>query len=231
MTLSLSFGPKTVGLVQVLLTNVAHVPDLRHHLSFLPTFVKNGRTFEGCPTGVVVKLKSERSIVLALGGTLYSLHGYRIDCSSRENACAVLAPGQLPKEPAIDINDYHCAAGHSHAVLLRKTAEHHWIVLAGKLLECRGCSMAKGLRKCIKQSTHTRADKKLGGAFVDLWTEGGRVSREEAVYSHRARRFFMVYVGVFYAPQVGRRGNVRACLLYTSPSPRDLSTSRMPSSA
>ena len=26
-------------------------------------------------------------------------------------------------------------------------------------------------------------------------------------------------------------GNVTACLLYTSPSPRDLSTSRMPSSA
>jgi len=26
-------------------------------------------------------------------------------------------------------------------------------------------------------------------------------------------------------------GNLRACLLYTSPSPRDLSTSRMPSSA
>ena len=26
-------------------------------------------------------------------------------------------------------------------------------------------------------------------------------------------------------------GNLRSCLLYTSPSPRDLSTSRMPSSA
>ena len=29
----------------------------------------------------------------------------------------------------------------------------------------------------------------------------------------------------------GRDGVLRACLLYTSPSPRDLSTSRMPSSA
>ena len=27
------------------------------------------------------------------------------------------------------------------------------------------------------------------------------------------------------------RGNAKVCLLYTSPSPRDLSTSRMPSSA
>ena len=28
-----------------------------------------------------------------------------------------------------------------------------------------------------------------------------------------------------------KKGEVRSCLLYTSPSPRDLSTSRMPSSA
>ena len=77
------------GLVQVLLTNVAHVPDLRYHLFSLPTLVKNGHTFEGRPTGVVVRLKSERSIVFPLSGTLYSLHGYLVDCSSKENACAV----------------------------------------------------------------------------------------------------------------------------------------------
>ena len=29
----------------------------------------------------------------------------------------------------------------------------------------------------------------------------------------------------------GKKGRYKACLLYTSPSPRDLSTSRMPSSA
>ena len=68
----------------------------------------------------------------------------------------------------IDINDYYCAAGHSHEVLLRKTAEQQGIALEGNLLECRGCSMAKGLRKSIKQSTHTRAGKKLGRVFVDL---------------------------------------------------------------
>ena len=104
---------------------------------------------------------------MPLAGTLYSHYGYRVDCSTRENACAVLAPGQPPKKPAVDINDYHCAAGHSHEVLLRKTAEQQGIVLKGKLLECRGCSMAKGLRKGIKQSTHTRAGKKVGRVF--LW--------------------------------------------------------------
>ena len=90
-----------------------------------------------------------------LTGTPYSLYGYRVDCSTRENGCAVLAPGQLPKEPAVDINVYHCAAGHSHEVLLRKTAEQQEIVLEGKLLECRGCAMAKGLRKGIKKPTYT----------------------------------------------------------------------------
>ena len=138
------------------------------HLFSLPTLVKNGHTFERHPTGIVVKLKSERSILFPLTGTLYSLYGYRVDCNTRENAYAVLAPGQLPNKTVADINDYHYAAGHSHEVLLRKTAEQQGFVLEGKLLECRGCSIAKGFRKGIKQSTHTRADKKLGKVFVDF---------------------------------------------------------------
>ena len=95
------------------------------------------------------------------------------------------APGQLPKKPAIDINDYHCAAGHSHVVLLRKTAEQQGFVLEGKLLECRGCSIAKGFRKGIKQSTHTRADKKLGKVFVDL-------SGPKAVESLGQKRYTLI---------------------------------------
>ena len=80
-------------------------------------------------------------------------------------SCAVLAPRQLPKNPTVDINEYHCAAGHSHEVL-RKTAEQQGVVLEEKLLACRGCSMAKGLRKGIKQSTYTRADKKLEWVWI-----------------------------------------------------------------
>ena len=114
------------------MTNVAHVPDHRYLLFSLPTLVNNGHTFEGRPTGIVVKLMSQRSNVFPLTGTLYSLYGYRVDCSTREHACVVIAPGQLPKKPAVDINDYHCAAGRSHKVLLRKTAEQQGIVLEGK---------------------------------------------------------------------------------------------------
>ena len=156
------------GLVDVLLKDVAHVPDLRYHLFSLPTLVKNGHAFDKTPTGVSVRLKFLRSIVFPLSGTLFSLYGYRVDSSSRETACAVLAPGQPPNKFQININDFHCASGHAHEVLLRKTAEQQGIVLEGELLECKGCSMAKGIRKGIKQSTHTRADTKLGRGFVDL---------------------------------------------------------------
>ena len=35
------------------------------------------------------------------------------------------------------------------------------------------------------------------------------VCREDEVPSHRARRFFTIYVGALYAPHVGRIGIVR----------------------
>ena len=44
------------------------------------------------------------------------------------------------------------------------------------------------------------------------------------------RRFGKTRLGVQLCIQTALAGG-RACLLYTSPSPRDLSTSRMPSSA
>ena len=46
------------GLVQVLITNVAYVTDLRYHLFSLPTLAKNGHTFEGRPKGVVIRLRA-----------------------------------------------------------------------------------------------------------------------------------------------------------------------------
>ena len=148
--------PSGNGLVDVLLTNVAHVPDLSYHLFSLPTLIKNGHAFEGRYTDIIVRLKPERSIVFPLSGTLFSLYGYRVDSSSRENACAVLATRKPPNKSAINVNDFRCAAGNFHEVLLRKTAEQQGVVLEEKLQECKGGSMARGLRKGIKQSMHTR---------------------------------------------------------------------------
>ena len=80
--------------MNVLLINDGHVPDLRYQLLSLPTLIKNGHAFEGRPTGVIVRLKSERSIVFPLSGTLFRLYGYRVDSSSsNKKSCDVLAPG------------------------------------------------------------------------------------------------------------------------------------------
>ena len=64
----------------------------------------------------------------------------------------------------------------------------------------------------VSSNPYTHEQIRSSGRF--LWILSGPKVVEslgdEAVYSHRARRFFTVYVGVFYAPQVGHRGNVRA---------------------
>ena len=118
----------------------------------------------------MARLKLGRSIVFPFSGILYSLYGYRVDRSSEEKACVVLAPEQPHQKSAININDFHCAAEHSQ-VLLCKTAQQQGIVLEGELLECRGCSTAKGLPKSIKQSTYTRVETKLGTVFCGFeWT-------------------------------------------------------------
>ena len=186
------------GFVRVTLTNVAHVPHPRYHLFSLPTLVKHGHTYEGRPARIVVKLKSERPIVFPLTGNLYSLYGYRVDCSTRGDAYAVLAPRKLPNKPVVNVNNYHCAAGQSHEALLRKTAEQQGLVLEGKLLECKGCSMAKGLHQSIKQSTHTRADMKLGRVFVDL--SGPKVVKSDGGkrYTLIVRDHFSRYTWVYF---------------------------------
>ena len=86
-----------------------------------------------------------------------------------DTSCAVISPGQAkaPTTPT-DINTFRCTYGHTHEVLLKKTAEKQGVNLSGELHECRGCRMAKGLRKSIARSTHTLADKKLQRVFVDL---------------------------------------------------------------
>ena len=147
--------------------------------------MKHGHTFEGRPAWIVVKLKSERSIVFPFTGNLYSYIVYRVDCGASGDACAVLAPGKLINKPVGHINDYHCAAGHSHEALLRKTSEQQGVVLEGKLLECKGCFMTKGLHRGINQSIHTRADKNLGRIFLDL-------SWAKVVKSHGRNRYTLI---------------------------------------
>ena len=84
-------------------------------------------------------------------------------------AFPVLAPGSIAStKTSVDINVFHCVHGHSNELLLRDTAKSLGLELVGKLRSCTGCSMAKGYRKPIPNSTKIRATEKLGRLFVDL---------------------------------------------------------------
>ena len=110
----------------------------------------------------------------------------------------MLGPGQLPNKSAININNFPCAAGHSNKALFRKIAAQPRFVLEGELLGCRACFMSKGLRKSIKQSTHTRADYKLGRVCVDL--SGPKVveSLGRKRYPFIVRDHFSRYMWVYF---------------------------------
>ena len=62
-----------------------------------------------------------------------------------DTACATIAPGKAkaPTTPT-DINILHCTFGHTHEVLLKKTATQQGIAYSGELHECRGCSRQRG---------------------------------------------------------------------------------------
>ena len=53
-------------------------------------------------------------------------------------------------------------------MLLRETAKSLRVELLVRLRPCTGCSMAKGYRKLIANSTKSRATDKLRRVFVDL---------------------------------------------------------------
>ena len=67
-----------------------------------------------------------------------------------------------------DIKTFKCTYGHTHGVLLKKTVEQQGVNLSRELHECRGWSMAKGLRKPVTRLAHLRADKTPQRVTVDL---------------------------------------------------------------
>ena len=102
---------------------------------------------------------------------LYHQYGHRPKAKGGvvDTTWAVIAPGQAKAPPTpTDIKISHCTYGHTHDVLLKNMVEQQGVTLSGELHECRGCSMAKGLRKNTARSTHTIQDQKLQRTFVDL---------------------------------------------------------------
>ncbi|CAB1105000.1 unnamed protein product [Ectocarpus sp. CCAP 1310/34] len=151
----------------LLLKRVAHVPRVYYNL------VPRTSLFDdGSETKTLNKneLELERGggegVYFPRCGNLYVQNGFR---THTEHSHAAIAPGnaKAPSAP-VDINDFHCAHGHSHEVLLRTTAKQQGTKLVGELRECLGCSTAKGISKPIPNKTSTRAAKKLQRVFVDL---------------------------------------------------------------
>ena len=70
--------------------------------------------------------------------------------------------------------------------------------------------------------------------LIDLAVKGDHAAFTTLVEQNQDRLFasmIQVTGSPEEAEEVVQEAFIRACLLYTSPSPRDLSTSRMPSSA
>ena len=145
--------------VRVKMNDVAHVPQLSHNLISLPSMTLKGHTYMGDKGGVTLKLKGGETVFFPLVGKLCRQYGFRPEAAGSmvDSACTTIAPGKTktPTTPT-DINILHCTSGHTHEVLLKK--EQQGVNPSRELHECRGCSMARGLRKSIARSTHTGVD-------------------------------------------------------------------------
>ena len=155
--------------VHVKLHDVAHAPLLSCNLVSLTSLAQESHPSTVEESGVTLKLKGGGAVQFSLIGNLCRQYGYRPEATGRMVNTAVIVPGQAkaPTTPT-DINLFHCTCGHTHEALLKQMAKQQEVSLNGELHDCRGCSMAKGLRKPIARSTDTRADKKHERVFVDL---------------------------------------------------------------
>ena len=91
-------------------------------------------------------------------GRLNLLYAYRPGMLVDENTNGTIAPGLTPsnRDTPVDINDFHVAHAHAHEEALRKTAKQMGVTLEEKLNECKGCSIAKGIRMSIPSDEQPR---------------------------------------------------------------------------
>ncbi|CAM9430113.1 unnamed protein product [Scytosiphon promiscuus] len=158
------------GWTPVRLKGVAHVPQVVFNVVSLTSLLSDGHNCVGDQKGSTLMLKGGGSVLFAYVGTLPVQKGYRPGSGSRvDNSRALSALGNAGSSTGPpDINEYHCAHGHSDETLLKLTAGQQGIQLGGKMRECLGCSLAKTLERPIATSTLPRAAEKLERVFVGL---------------------------------------------------------------
>ena len=155
-----------VRAVRVVMENVPHVSTFNHNRFSVGAAAGEGHSVVFDKEVCTLQLKSGTSVCFPKFGSLFFIQDFPLP--PPELAFAVTAPRLTPTTLPVGINAYHCVHGHIHEALLRKTAEQTGVILEGTLHECKGRSMAKGLRKPISRSIHILADKNFGRVFVDL---------------------------------------------------------------
>ncbi|CAB1111207.1 unnamed protein product [Ectocarpus sp. CCAP 1310/34] len=125
-----------VGTTDLLLKRVAHVPELIYNLVSLTALLKQTKgRLAADERELEVFVGGGESVYFPLWGDLFVQTGHRID-SGRELACAIIAPGNAKaNRTPVDINDFHCAHGHSHEVLLKNTAKQQGVTRSGTVPE------------------------------------------------------------------------------------------------
>ena len=140
---------------------------MSYNIISLPSLALKDHTYVGDKDGVTVKLKREKTIRFPLIGKLCHQYGYRPKVKGRViyPAYAVFDLGQA-KAPTIPtyINTFHCTYGHTHEVLLKKTAEQQGVNLSGELREFFRGGFGKQCRKRgIKQEFTLEDSPKSNG--------------------------------------------------------------------
>ena len=109
------------GMVPLHLTSVLHVPSLCDNLLPLRVLADEGHTYVGNQHGIMLSLKSGRTLFASSYSRLNLLSVYR---KPQPNGVtfATIAPGALRTPSKIDINIFHVSHGHAHKRLLRATA-------------------------------------------------------------------------------------------------------------
>ena len=188
------------GGVPLFLCNVAHVPSLSYHLLSLRAAADNWHTYTGNKNGVTVKFKTGETLFFLSIGRLNFLYEYHPGALNDENANAVIAPGPEPSNRGtpVDINAFHGAHANAHEGALRKTAKQMGVTLKGELHECKGCSMAKGIRMQIPSKTHGRAVKRLFRVFVDLGGKKHVASMGGSKYPMIVRKDFWRHARMYF---------------------------------
>ena len=134
------------------------------HLLSLRVAADNGHTYTG-----IIKFNSGETIFFPSVRRLNFLYAYHPGALIDDNANAICAPRpepsngvpQLTSTPAMPLTPIPEGA-------LRKTAKQIGVTIKEELHECKGCSIAKGIRMPTPSKTHGRAAKRLFRVFVDL---------------------------------------------------------------